>query len=176
MKELDLANPSFNQSSQIDIILGNDSERFININGIKKNVCGLASAYNTIFGWVLSGPINGQIAQSFTTSVQSNESKSLDDFLKKFWEQEELPQITHISKDHQYCEEFYRKTTISDDSGRYIVWLPFKKEFPESLFLSTSGIIALSQYSRMKISLAKDPQLEKEYNSVLNESHGRYFF
>lgn len=57
LNELDLADPHFNQSSQIDLILGNDSERFINLDGIKKNICGETSAYNTIFGWVLSGPI-----------------------------------------------------------------------------------------------------------------------
>lgn len=62
IQDLQLADPFFNKSAQIDLILGNDSERFINIEGIRKNVCGEASAYNTVFGWVLSGPNTNQVS------------------------------------------------------------------------------------------------------------------
>lgn len=39
IKKLDLADPTFNKASQIDLILGNDYESFFNIEGIKKNIC-----------------------------------------------------------------------------------------------------------------------------------------
>ncbi|XP_046801098.1 uncharacterized protein LOC111682254 isoform X1 [Lucilia cuprina] len=168
-ENLDLADPTFNQSSQIDLILGNDSERFINIDGIKKNICGHVSAYNTIFGWVLSGPIKGRPIQSFTTSIVPSETSILNNLLRKFWEQEELLSPKLISEEDQYCETFYKNTTTRQQDGRYVVRLPFKKEFPCSLFLSTSRILALGQYSRMKISLSKDPELQTQYNAVLNE-------
>lgn len=40
LSKLELADPNFNKSAQIDIILGNDSERYINLEGIKNNICG----------------------------------------------------------------------------------------------------------------------------------------
>ncbi|XP_037821521.1 uncharacterized protein LOC119610411 [Lucilia sericata] len=161
--------PTFNQCSQIDLILGNDSERYINIDGIKKNVCGLAFAYNTIFGWVLSGPIIGNPIHSFTTTIIPSETSILNDHLRKFWEQEELPSPKHLSKEDQYCEQFYKETTIRQADGKYVVRLPFKKEFPNFIFLGASRILALGQYSRMKQSLAKSPNLQAQYNAVLEE-------
>ncbi|XP_037816679.1 uncharacterized protein LOC119607034, partial [Lucilia sericata] len=164
-----LADPNFNHSSQIDLIIGNDSEHFINIGGIKKNICGQASAYNTIFGWVLSGPIEAKTIHTFTTTVAPSENAELNNTLRKFWEQEEIPSRPIISEDDQYCETFYKKTTTRDASGRYVVRLPLKKEFPNSKFLGASRILALVQYSRINQSLAKTPELAKEYNNVLEE-------
>ncbi|XP_065356330.1 uncharacterized protein LOC135950724 [Calliphora vicina] len=169
LSSLDLADPNFNHSSQIDLILGNDSEHFINIDGIRKNICGQASAYNTIFGWVLSGPIQNNTVHTFNTTVIPSENSSLNDMLRKFWEQEELSSEPLISDDDQYCENFYKQTTTRDENGRYIVRLPFKKEFPTSKFLGSSRVLALVQYSRINQTLSKTPELQKEYNNVLDE-------
>ncbi|XP_075159324.1 uncharacterized protein LOC142232403 [Haematobia irritans] len=167
--KLDLADPNFNVSSNIDLILGNDSERFINLDGIRKNVCGFASAYNTIFGWVLSGPIPTETIEAFTTKVVSCESDVLSDILRKFWEIEEVPSVPEISDADKFCEELYAKTTTRDIDGRYVVRLPFKKEFPETISLGSSRFISLGQYARMERNLSKDPQLQDQYNSVLHE-------
>ncbi|XP_075159812.1 uncharacterized protein LOC142232963 [Haematobia irritans] len=188
---LDLADPNFNISSNIDLILGNDSERFISVDGIKRNVYGVASAYNTIFGWVLSGPMPTEIVQSFTTKVVSCESDTLGDVLRKFWEVEEVPSAPQTLDSDQYCLDFYTKTTTRGNDGRYIVRLPFRKDFPEGIALGSSRYIALGQYARMERTLAKNPDLQKQYNDVLNEyismnhmqkvssqeivSHGKYF-
>ncbi|XP_046801369.1 uncharacterized protein LOC124418634 [Lucilia cuprina] len=158
--------PHINQCSQIDLILGNDSERYINIDGIKKNVC---DPTNTIFGWVLSGPIIGNPIHSLTTTIVPSETSILNDLLRKFREQEELPSPKHLSKEDQYCEQFYKETTIRQADGRYVERLPFKKEFPNFIFLGASRILALGQYSRIKQSLAKSPNLQAQYNAVLEE-------
>lgn len=135
LERIDLADSTFNQSSQIDLILGNDSERFINLDGIKNNICGLASAYNTIFGWVLSGPVNSKPVNALPTSVVPSENSILNDILRKFWQQEEIPSTKHLSKEDQYCEQFCIQTTTPEADGRYMVRLPFKKEFPDFIFL-----------------------------------------
>ncbi|XP_075158166.1 uncharacterized protein LOC142231444 [Haematobia irritans] len=167
--KLDLADPNFNISSHIDLILGNDSERFINIDGIKKDVYGSASAYNTIFGWVLSGPMPTESILSFTTKVFALESDTLSDALKRFWEIEEVPAAPEISESEKFCEDFYATTTTRDDDGRYVVRLPFRKEFPESISLGSSRFTALGQYTRMERTLLKDPDMQDQYNSVLQE-------
>ncbi|XP_073831530.1 uncharacterized protein [Musca autumnalis] len=51
LQNIDLADPLFYESSDIDIILGADVERFITLEGIKRNILGNTSAYNTIFGF-----------------------------------------------------------------------------------------------------------------------------
>ncbi|XP_075157629.1 uncharacterized protein LOC142230895 [Haematobia irritans] len=169
LKGLDLADPYFNKSSNIDLILGNDSERFVNIEGIKKNICGQATAYNTIFGWVLSGPMVAKEVQTFTTNVATFEDDEVSNMLRKFWEIEEIPSIPLCSKEDKYCQDFYKATTSRDTDGRYIVRLPFKEEFPNSLFLGSSRFLALAQYSRLETTLVTNPELQEQYHAVLNE-------
>ncbi|XP_065365526.1 uncharacterized protein LOC135958552 [Calliphora vicina] len=169
LKELDLADTTFNKSSQIDLILGNDYEHSINIEGIKKNVCGQTSAYNTVFGWVLSGPIKTQTIQTFTTAVTPCETADLNNTLKRFWEQEEIPTSHPKAIEHDICEKFYTQTTTRQENGRYVVRLPFKSEFPDKVSLGSSRYIALAQYSSLEKTLAKDPELQAQYKSVLND-------
>ncbi|XP_059221391.1 uncharacterized protein LOC131996003 [Stomoxys calcitrans] len=169
LEELDLADPNFNKSAQIDLILGNDSERFISMEGIRKNVCGDTSAYNTVFGWVLSGPMQTERIFSFSTNVVESEDIKISELLRKFWEQEEVPMAPPLCEEDQFCEEFYSKTTTRSPDGRYIVRLPFKAEFSDSLSLGSSRFLALAQYNRMETKLSDDPELNTEYNSVLSE-------
>ncbi|XP_065362021.1 uncharacterized protein LOC135955595 [Calliphora vicina] len=169
LEEIDLADPTFNKTSQIDLILGNDYEHSINIAGIKKNICGQTSAYNTIFGWVLSGPMKAQIVQSFTTTVIPADTTDLNTLLKRFWEQEEIPSAPSNSVEDEICERFYAQTTKRNENGRNVVRLPFKKEYPEKIFLGSSRFIALAQYARMEKTLSKNPELHSHYMAVLNE-------
>ncbi|XP_075158129.1 uncharacterized protein LOC142231406 [Haematobia irritans] len=122
LENLELADPYFNKSSQIDLVLGNDSERFINIEGIKKNICGETSAYNTIFGWVLSGPMRTETIHSFSVNVHEFEESSINEMLRKFWEQEEVPTSHLVSAADAFCEEYYRKTTTRLPNGRYMIY------------------------------------------------------
>ncbi|XP_075163165.1 uncharacterized protein LOC142235792 [Haematobia irritans] len=169
LENLELADPYFNKSSQIDLVLGNDSERFINIEGIKKNICGETSAYNTIFGWVLSGPMRTETIHSFSVNVHEFEESSINEMLRKFWEQEEVPTSHLVSAADAFCEEYYRKTTTRLPNGRYMVRLPFKEEFSDSLYLGPSRFMALAQYNRMERNLSKDSELKTQYHDVLNE-------
>ncbi|XP_075150837.1 uncharacterized protein LOC142224944 [Haematobia irritans] len=169
LENLELADPYFNKSSQIDLVLGNDSERFINIEGIKKNICGETSAYNTIFGWVLSGPMRTETIHSFSVNVHEFEESSINEMLRKCWEQEEVPTSHLVSAADAFCEEYYRKTTTRLPDGRYMVRLPFKEQFSDSLYLGPSRYMALAQYNRMERNLSKDSELRAQYHDVLNE-------
>ncbi|XP_065368962.1 uncharacterized protein LOC135961390 [Calliphora vicina] len=169
LSDLDLADPHFNISSPIDLVLGNDSERFINLDGIRRDVCGSATAYKTVFGWVLSGSVQTKPIFSFSTSVKSAEDNNLDKLIRKFWEQEEIPSARPISSEDEYCEQFYSQTTKRLPNGRYMVRLPFRQDFPETRFLGPSRFVALSQYVRLEQTLTKDPLLQNQYNEVLKE-------
>ncbi|XP_075163388.1 uncharacterized protein LOC142236023 [Haematobia irritans] len=129
LRGLDLADPGFNVSSNIDLILGSDSESHINLEG---------------------GPIRANSIQSFTTNVMASDESMLCDILKKFWEMEEIPKIDASSIDDQCCEDYYAKTTTRQPDGRYVVRLPFNKKYNTSMWLGASRALALGQYKRMQ--------------------------
>lgn len=93
----------------------------------------------------------------------------MNETLKKFWESEEISFPAPISAEDKHCEDFYIKTVSRQTDGRYVVRLPFKKEFPSSVHLGSSRFTALAQYVRMEKHLSKDENLSIEYNAVLNE-------
>ncbi|KAH8362658.1 hypothetical protein KR084_001846, partial [Drosophila pseudotakahashii] len=52
-----LADPNFHQSSQIDVLIGADILPSIILGGFHSNVCGTLLCQETIFRWILCGPI-----------------------------------------------------------------------------------------------------------------------
>ncbi|GBP06897.1 hypothetical protein EVAR_67454_1 [Eumeta japonica] len=101
--------------------------------GIRKNICGRASAYNTIFGWVLSGPITVQIVQVFNSSIQVSETQELNNLLRRFWEQEELPAFRTNSPDEEFAGKFLlvlQGPTLQNDLITVILnWRKYKFVF-----------------------------------------------
>lgn len=74
-----------------------------------------------------------------------------------------------ISDEDRYCEQLFQTTTHRDSSGRYVVSLPFKQEFPSEINLGNSRDIALSQFLRNENRLNKDTLLKANYNKVIGE-------
>ncbi|KAH8284407.1 hypothetical protein KR054_008574, partial [Drosophila jambulina] len=54
---LQLADPNFYRSSQIDVLIGSDILPSIVLSGSHSNICGILLGQETIFGWILYGPI-----------------------------------------------------------------------------------------------------------------------
>ncbi|XP_073831622.1 uncharacterized protein [Musca autumnalis] len=52
-----LADPKFGRSSQVDILIGGDIYPQILLDGVQRSISGSLVAQETIFGWVLTGPI-----------------------------------------------------------------------------------------------------------------------
>ncbi|XP_067637745.1 uncharacterized protein [Eurosta solidaginis] len=165
-KLLELADHSCHIPGQTDMVIGSDILPQILLEGIKK-VCGSILAQQTIFGWILSGPITENVV-SFSTQVQAS-NETLSSQLRKFWEEEEIPQPPQISPEDQACEQIYATTTTRAPNGRYIVRLPFKEEFPEKLSLGKSCPAALQQFFSMERWLQKKGELGTMYNNVLQE-------
>ncbi|XP_073834568.1 sulfotransferase 4 isoform X1 [Musca autumnalis] len=124
LKDLGLADPRFYESSEIDIILGADVERFINLDGIKKNVFGNTSAYNTIFGWVLSGPIFAENSLSSTTnfiasnfvSIAQNKKRKRKNSSQKT--SKSTKKCSCIKSGYQFCDTFNTSVTKSPSNAQ----------------------------------------------------------
>ncbi|XP_053968834.1 uncharacterized protein LOC128870258 [Anastrepha ludens] len=113
-----LADPNFNRSDRIDVVIGGDVYADILEEGIFKKDRILGQA--TKLGWILSGVLqqprkNGRILAAVTTT------------LEKFWEIEDTTAPTYIEDDDE-CMKIFDKTTTRDENNRFVVNLPFKKK------------------------------------------------
>ncbi|XP_039231159.1 uncharacterized protein LOC26535504 isoform X2 [Drosophila yakuba] len=142
---LQLADPNFYRSSQIDVLIGADILPSIILSGSHPNICGTLLGQETIFGWILCGPIATNPTSricSFSSRLAVTESR-LDNILTKFWEVEDVP-VKRVRESTSICEENFVQSTKRNEDGRYVVSLPFKE--PNNINLGHSRSIALAQF------------------------------
>ncbi|XP_075162717.1 uncharacterized protein LOC142235346 [Haematobia irritans] len=168
VQELDLADPQFHRPGHVDLLLGSNILPQILLHGVK-NICDSLLAQATIFGWVISGPINTQFVSSFSIQVTDVTEDPISKQLRLFWEQEEVPEEKTLSPSDEFCESLYTKTTVRNQDGRYIVRLPFKEDYQFRSPLGHSRTQAFIQYARMEQSIQNKPELCQTYHNVLKE-------
>ena len=78
---------------------------------------------------------------SSNTIVAFHCTVSLEEEISKFWVVENLPRKNFVSNSDQFCEELYLKSTSRNESGQYIVSLPFKEAFPRDLALAIHVLV-----------------------------------
>ncbi|XP_070172315.1 uncharacterized protein [Polyergus mexicanus] len=126
------ADPDPTSTESIDLLIGADLCCEAILEGVRKGQSGYPVAQQTIFGWVISGPVpDSATRSSHTVSVHHCTSlMSLSEDIQKFWEIEELPSSRIYSPQDEQCEAHFVETHSRDASGRYIVRLPFKSPPP----------------------------------------------
>ncbi|XP_036346660.1 uncharacterized protein LOC118755979, partial [Rhagoletis pomonella] len=165
---LRLADVNFYRSQQVDLILGADVYPAVIRDKVQRNVLGSLVAQETVFGWILTGPIPPTTTRSFTTSV-SYGAETPTPQLTRFWELEEVSTKRKITPEDAFCEELYAKTTTRNEQGRYVVALPFRREFPDEIILGLSRTGAARQFLRSEAGYIRKPELKTEYDRVLKE-------
>ncbi|XP_070070227.1 uncharacterized protein [Drosophila takahashii] len=171
LPNLQWADPTFLQSSQIDVLMGADILPSVLLSGTKTNICGSFFGQETIFGWVLTGPVSistSNRVSAFTTQVTKTNEASLHKLLTKFWEVEDLPSKM-VKESDSVCESNFLRTTTRDASGKYVVTLPFCDPDHCGSELGFSRSIALAQFLRNENRLRRDTPLNEQYNSVIQE-------
>ncbi|KAL0852558.1 hypothetical protein ABMA27_016977 [Loxostege sticticalis] len=178
LQYLPLADPQYNTSGKIDVLIGADVYSYILREGVKRSPTGSLIAQNTTLGWILSGVV-------VTANSQTNHDKSLletnnilamhtqvheDDILKKFWEMEEQPPILKkvFTEEEQRCEEFFKNTTKRTPEGRYVVKLPFRENSPQCTNFGSRDI-AKMRFRSLEGRLSKNKDLKEKYTEVINE-------
>ncbi|XP_044249352.2 uncharacterized protein [Drosophila takahashii] len=159
------------KSSQIDVLIGADILPSVLLSGTKTNICGSLFGQETIFGWVLTGPVSMSTSNrvsAFTTQITKTSEASLDKLLTKFWEVEDLPSKM-VKESDSVCESNFLRTTTRDASGKYVVTLPFWDPDHCGSELGYSRSIALAQFLRNENRLRRDTPLNEQYNSVIQE-------
>ncbi|XP_066261278.1 uncharacterized protein [Euwallacea similis] len=167
---INLADEKFNEPKQIDGLLGVDI--FYNLLGSGKLKLGkgLPMLQETSLGWVISGNLICRESQSrkvvcnLATSISN---KTLNDSLTKFWQIEEFENVKFLSKEENYCEEYFSQTTTRDMDNSFVVRYPFNNQTDFSLGNSKSN--ALKRLKNVEKRLEKDKDLKKQYVEFMTE-------
>ena len=168
LKGLTLADPNFNQSSPIDIILGGSTAFDILFSGGERidGPVNCPSVIKTSLGWILMGnygdckPKSGYL---YSNVVRKNPPQ---DLISKIREIEDISTNQKIiSPDDKLCEELFSKSIHQLPSGKYSIDLMFK-EFPPKLDDSLPGAI-----KRFHVLEKKKKKKKKIISKLLTKEH-----
>uniref|UniRef100_A0A8D9DS55 Integrase catalytic domain-containing protein n=2 Tax=Cacopsylla melanoneura TaxID=428564 RepID=A0A8D9DS55_9HEMI len=161
---LKLADPNFHTSGKIDFLLGADIYSQILVTHGPTVIPGEPTAFNSIFGWVLLGKAATDMTSAPLTSLFTS-TPPLDTLVRQFWEIEEVDFKKPQDPDDIFCENHFSKTHSRDDTGRYIVRLPFKSSEP----ICNNRKNALKQYENLQRRLSSKPEVQEEYQKFFRD-------
>ncbi|XP_047995968.1 uncharacterized protein LOC125233866 isoform X2 [Leguminivora glycinivorella] len=168
-----LADPTFNVPSQIDMLLGVEMFWTI-VTGAAKR---LPTSKRTFLipsklGWLIAGPVEGASAHLHTGNTRSHLCLSdLSAQMTKFWETEELPSETDSIKNGSEFEshpinQHFVENTYRQSDGRFVVRLPLK-DSPDCL--GNSFNIAKKRLFSLEKRFSNQPELKSMYVDFINE-------
>ena len=167
---LELADPEFLSCRKVDLLLGAEVYSQIILEGLIHGPPRTPVAQATTLGWILTGPITdrGNLSRAKTAvTLQCSTDADISEILQRFWAIEEVSTpITPLNDDEKACEEHFAQTHSRDDSGRYVVRLPFSRS-KSSLGLSraTSEVLLKKLEKRFRNS----SELETAYRQFMDE-------
>ena len=160
MRTVNLADPEFNVSSAIDLILGADIAEEITLEGKFSENKGLHFR-NTVFGWIVSGKQPNHAGTIANTSLCINDTFDL----KQFWELEEVPKANKYTSEEIACEKHFQETTTFENN-RFTVQMPFKSDAPA---LGDTYVQAKRRFLSLEKRLEAHPTLRKGYSDFIHE-------
>lgn len=162
IKGLELADPSFDVPGPIDGVIG--SKIFCrSLKECQPYTKSTPAAISTDFGYVLMG----DLPDSFPGLDESVSffAPDLHTTLRNFWEIEE-PSVKPLDHPEDIlCENHFCSTYSRDDSGRYIVRLPFR----DNLLPTDNRQLAMNRLCSQERRFVKQPSLGQQYNAFLKE-------
>lgn len=158
---LNLADPLFNESGEVDLLLGASVFWTLLRNGKISLGKTKPVLQNTLFGWIIAGPVNEPVLK-----LQCYFSREIDlhNNLKHFWELEECTNPCPLSADDIQCENFFQNTLSRSNDGRFIVRIPFKQS-PSQLGESKSN--AIKRLLQLERRFQQNPPMKAQYIDFL---------
>ncbi|XP_026829828.1 uncharacterized protein LOC113563035 [Ooceraea biroi] len=176
LKNLTLADVDPTSSEPIEVLLGADLYSDILRDGFRRGETGQPIAQNSVFGWIISGPVEpsdpGSTAESTISAGHLHvhhvsSSESLDRELRRFWETEEVLSRPIADTLDDQCEQHFQSTHSRDSEGRYIVRLPFRRGPP--INIGHSRTRAESCLHSVFAKLRRNDDLKKEYTEFMDD-------
>lgn len=168
LRDIEWADTLADNNAPIELIIGADYYGAILLDGLRKGAQDEPVAQNTVFGWVLTGPVPSTDSRATQVHVHYGDvNVEINNTMKRFWEIEAPPIVTFLSEEEKKCEEHFRSTHSRRSDGKYAVRLPFKSDPP--IAIGASKNIAVASFYRLEKRLARDAQQSRAYHSFLKE-------
>ena len=106
----------------------------------------------------------GAVQAKHSISIQS--LHTLDSQLQNFWRLEEVPDIGNQTEEEMECANFFDQNTHCDETGRFVVKLPFKQSIG---VLGKSFQSDLCRFYALERKLNMNPDLKQRYSAFNNE-------
>lgn len=172
--ELQLADPQYYEPGHVDIIVGADLYGLLLLDGLIPGSATpgneIPTAQNTALGWIISGKTATLAIHTENSQVMSaivRDHVDMDAALKRFWEIEEVVRAEHCHTPEEIrCEAHFVETHQRDDTGRYIVRLPFATSPPQ---LGSSRDAAARRLGCIERRLNAQPKLREQYHQFMSE-------
>lgn len=170
-ENIPLADPRFNISNEIDILLGCHVFWQLLRQGQLRLGDGQLTLQKTALGWVVGGNLNVNFNKNKSISclsIDKEESKYLDEQLQKFWLVEECRKPTKqmLNDSDFFCEDHFLQTHKRDVQGRFSVRIPFREN---KNLLGDSRQFALERFQSLERKLSKNNNLKIEYQNFMSE-------
>ncbi|CAK9798625.1 hypothetical protein ANTPLA_LOCUS1703 [Anthophora plagiata] len=160
-----MADPQFHKPARIDMLLGTGTAlSCLSVGQIDlspRNGPDLI-LQKTQLGWIIGGSVPTVASRTIRRAFVAN----INFDLRRFWEVEEGPHTQHLSSEERECEEHFKDNVQRDNTGRYIVALPFNEKKDQ---LGESRSRALTRFLSLERKLERNPELKKAYTAVIDE-------
>ena len=165
------ADPGFNKSGTIDMLIGAELYLFLLLEGTMTNGKNLPVLKNSVFGWLISGPIGNSKQTSddleAQTTLFARDDSDLGRSMERFWSIEEVTVLKPVmTKQEQYCEDHFVTHTRREDDGRFVVKLPVREDSPQ---LGNSYSTAMKRFMQLEQRLCSRPELKADYVKFMEE-------
>ena len=166
-----LADPDFGSPGPVDLLLRVNFFSNVLLHGRRFGPSGSPTAFETHFGWVLSGTADCEQPLSQVVSNQAVVLSS-DDLLQRFWEIKE-PHVRHhsLSLDEQSVMTHFQRMHRRDETGCFFVPLPRKSD---AMPLGESRSLAVCRFLSLECSLQSKNKFQ-ELSDVIEMSHVELF-
>ncbi|XP_076384045.1 uncharacterized protein LOC143261513 [Megalopta genalis] len=162
---LKLADPNFHRPASVDMLIGTGpSLASLSIGQIDLSTSNGPDLIlqKTQFGWIIGGSV-----LSASSRVKHRTFVSNFDFdISKFWTIEEGPREHHLTAEERECEDHFIDHVKRDDTGRYVVALPFNAK---RTLIGETRTQAINRFLSLERKLQRDPSLREEYSAVMKE-------
>lgn len=166
-----LADPEFNKTRSIELILGADVFYKL-LEGDRVSLgTNRPDLIKTTLGWVVAGPMDAPLINKactlnfFTASADSTDYPVELEWMKRCWELEKQPEVKLWGPEELDCERHFQ-STVTFNEGRYTVRLPFKQ--PTNL-LGNSRQSAMSRLLGTERKMAHDDNYRTMYTAFMEE-------
>nr|CAH7717976.1 unnamed protein product [Callosobruchus chinensis] len=161
-----LADPNYNISAPIDMLIGANLFYSLLCIGQIKLGNGLPILQKTKLVWVISGPIGMSSSNSQTSYCHLSRNSEVQTQLQKFWEIEEVDIPRKLSQEEEYFESHFTSNVTRHVDGKFVVSIPFKDSLD---LLGDSGESAKKRFLNLERKLQKNPDMHLRYSEFIHE-------